>query len=106
MLRLFTAGTTISVRFLSQDRHHRGADRQTGQRGVAGAAGPGAGPPHPHQREGGASEGAAVHQPAAAAAAQRRREAGVREEAAGARPAGRQRQPEQGADRKVINVRL
>lgn len=47
----------------SQDRQHRGADRQTGQRGVAGAAGPGARPPHPHQREGGAAEGAAVRQP-------------------------------------------
>jgi len=68
---------------------------------MAGAAGPGARPPHPYQREGGAAEGAAVRQPPPAPGAQRRREAGDREETSGERPAGRQRQPEQGSDREV-----
>lgn len=84
-----------------KDRQHRGADRQTGQRGLAGPAGPGAGPPHPHQREGGAAEGAAVYQPTEAAGAQRCREAGDGEETPGERPAGCQRQPEQGAVREA-----
>lgn len=59
-----------------KDRQHRGADCQSGQRGLAWAAGPRAGPAHPHQREGGAVKGAAVRHPPTAAGAQRRREAG------------------------------
>lgn len=65
---------------------------------MAGAAGPRARPPHPHQREGGAAEGASVRQPPPTPGARRRREAGVGKEASGERPAGSQRQPEQGSD--------
>lgn len=87
--------------FPPQDRHHRGTDCKTGQRGMAGTLRPRARPPHPHQREGGAAEGAAVHQPSPTPGAQRRWEAGVWEKTSGERPAGCQRQPEQGSDWEV-----
>lgn len=83
-----------------QDRQPEDPAGQARQRGLAGSARLREGPADPHQREGGAAEGDALHQPpevdpGGGGAA------GDGPEAAGEGPAGSPGHPEQGADREV-----